>query len=272
MKILITGYKGFIGQNMVNALKDEHELTFFEWEDALPDLTGHDWCIHLGAISSTTESDVDKVLRQNYDFSRYLLNRCNDAGVNLQYASSASVYGNNTPCSEHSAVSPLTPYAWSKLLFERYVEGLRHTWKIKVQGFRYFNVHGPFEDHKGDQASPFHKFEKQAKETGIIKLFEGSKNYFRDFVHVDQVIDVHKKFFNIDKSGIWNLGTGSYMSFYSVAQEIADKHNAKIEYIPMPSIIASRYQRFTKADVTLLNKTLDGDDTSLTTMPVPITP
>lgn len=272
MKILITGYKGFIGQNMVNALKDDHELTFFEWEDHLPDLTGHDWCIHLGAITSTAETDIDKVLRQNYDFSRHLLNKCNEAGVNLQYASSAGIYGNNVPCSENNAPCPLTPYAWSKYLFERYVENLRHTWKIKVQGFRYFNVYGPLEDHKGDQASPYHKFEKQAKETGVIKLFEGSKNLFRDFVHVDRVIEVHKQFFNIDKSGIWNLGTGSAKSFYSVAQEIADKYNAKIEYIPMPTIMAPRYQRYTQADLTILNKTLAGDNTEPTIPPNLVTP
>ena len=175
MKILITGYKGFIGQNMVNALKDEHELGLFEWGDVLPDLTDYDWCIHLGAISSTTETDVNKVLEQNYDFSRYLINKCNDSGVHLQYASSASIYGKFYPCKEYNNPDPLSPYAWSKLLFERYVEESRHKWNIKSQGFRYFNVYGPFEDHKGEQASPFHKFEKQARENGVIIIFQGLK-------------------------------------------------------------------------------------------------
>jgi ADP-L-glycero-D-manno-heptose 6-epimerase len=93
MKILITGYKGFIGQNMVNSLKDEHELSLFEWGEELPDFKGLDWCIHLGAISSTTETDVDAVLTQNYDFSRLIINECQHNNVNLQFASSASLYG-----------------------------------------------------------------------------------------------------------------------------------------------------------------------------------
>jgi ADP-L-glycero-D-manno-heptose 6-epimerase len=257
MKILVTGYKGFIGQNMVNALKDDHELTLFEWGDEFPDISGHDWCIHLGAISSTTETDVNKVLEQNYDFSRYLINKCNDNGVNLQYASSASIYGKYHDCTEYHKPDPLSPYAWSKLLFERYVEGAQNKWTIRAQGFRYFNVYGPFEDHKGDQASPFYKFEKQARENGVIQLFKGSDFFYRDFVHVDRVIEIHKKFFNINKSGIWNLGTGEPKSFTYIARLIAEKYNAKIEYIPMPINIANQYQKFTKADLTILNKTLN---------------
>lgn len=258
MKILITGYKGFIGQNMVNALKDEHKLGLFEWGDTLPDLTGYDWCIHLGAISSTTETDIDKVLDQNYDFSRHLINRCQDAGVHFQYASSASVYGPDRELySEYSKPRPQSPYAWSKYLFERYVEEFQHKWTIKTHGFRYFNVYGPFEDHKGEQASPFYKFEKQAKEDGYIKLFINSGRYFRDFVHVDRVIEIHKRFFNVDKSGIWNLGSGEVRSFEDIAKSIAQKYNAKIRYIPMPKNIEKHYQKYTLADLTILNRTLD---------------
>jgi ADP-L-glycero-D-manno-heptose 6-epimerase len=178
MKILITGYKGFIGQNMVNALKDDHELTLFEWGEEFPDIKGHDWCIHLGAISSTTDNDIHKILGQNYDFSRFLINTCNDNNVNLQFASSASIYGRYTKFIEESSPDPLSPYAWSKYLFERYVLGLKDKWNITIQGFRYFNVYGPFEDHKGAQASPYHTFEKQAKETGVIKIFKGSRGFF----------------------------------------------------------------------------------------------
>ena len=67
MKILITGYKGFIGQNMVNALRTDHELSVYEWGDPVPDFNGLDWVIHLGAISSTTETDVEKVMKQNIE-------------------------------------------------------------------------------------------------------------------------------------------------------------------------------------------------------------
>lgn len=253
MKILITGYKGFIGQNMTNALKDKHELSFYEWGDEPPELEGLDWVIHLGAVTSTTETDVDKVMRQNHDFSCVMLMACQVAGVNLQYSSSASVYGPTLNFNEDAPVSPQSPYAWSKYLFDRHVKINRFD-KIVVQGFRYFNVYGPHEDHKGDQASPYHKFEKQARETGVIKLFDGSENFKRDFVPVETVIDVHEKFLNVKESGVWNVGTGRTTSFEDVAKNIADKYNAKIEYIPMPENIRAQYQTYTCADVTKLRK------------------
>jgi ADP-L-glycero-D-manno-heptose 6-epimerase len=257
MKILITGHKGFIGQNMVNALKDEHELTLFEWGDTLPEFKGLDLVIHLGAISSTTETNIPKILNQNYDFSRLLLNKCQEHGVNLQYASSASVYGLTNVFDEDSIPNPQSPYAWSKYLFERYVEGFKDKWTVAVQGFRYFNVYGPLEDHKGDQASPYHKFTKQAKETGVITLFDGSEDFRRDFVHVDEVIRIHKEFFNIKMSGLWNLGTGVATSFTDVAIKIAEENNAQIKYIPMPDNIAKHYQKYTLADMRKIRKILN---------------
>lgn len=254
MKIYITGYKGFIGQNMVNALKDEHELTLYETGEDIPDVAGHDLCIHLGAISSTTESDVNLVLQQNYDFSRFLVAECHKARVNFQYASSASIYGRGQNFSETAPPDPLSPYAWSKLLFERYALNMQPHFNIRVQGFRYFNVYGPHEDHKGDQASPYHKFTKQAKEDGVIKIFEDSSYFFRDFVPVEKVIDVHKKMWNTTVSGVWNVGSGDPKSFLQIAEEIANKYNARIEYIPMPEDIKRQYQKYTCADLTKLNK------------------
>jgi ADP-L-glycero-D-manno-heptose 6-epimerase len=253
MKILVTGYRGFVGQNMVNALKDKHELSFYEWGDEPPALEGLDWVVHLGALTATTETDVDKVMRQNHDFSCVMLMACQVAGVNLQYASSASIYGQGTNFEEDAPAYPQSPYAWSKYLFDRHVKINRFE-KIIVQGFRYFNVYGPHEDHKGDQASPYFKFEKQARETGVIKLFEGSENFYRDFVPVETVINVHERFFDVKESGVWNIGTGKARSFLDVASEIADKYNAKIEYIPMPDSIAKQYQKYTCADLSKLKK------------------
>lgn len=252
MKILVTGHRGFIGQNMVNALKDEHTITTYEWGDTPPDFEGLDWCIHLGAISSTNEKDVEKVMRQNHDFSCMVLMACQLNQVNLQYASSASVYGLISTFSEDALPSPQSPYAWSKYLFDRHVKSQKFD-NIVVQGFRYFNVFGPHEDHK-DQPSPHHKFTKQAESTGVIKLFENSETYERDFVPVETVVDVHKKFFNVKESGIWNVGTGRPMSFELVARSIAGKYNAKIEYIPMPEDIRNQYQKYTCADLTNLRK------------------
>ena len=174
------------------------------------------------------------------------------------------MYGLNKDFAENAPVDPRSPYAWSKYIFDKYVESKtsNNQYKINVQGFRYFNVYGPGEDHKGDQASPYHKFTNQAKETGVIKLFEGSDKFLRDFVPVEYVVDVHKKFFKINESGIWNIGTGEAKSFEQVAREIALKHNAIIKYIPMPDNIKLHYQAYTKADVTKLNKTLNESSNS----------
>ena len=256
MHILITGNKGFIGQNMVAALAEQNKLSFYEWGDPAPKISGLDWVIHLGAISTTTERDVEKVMQQNYDFSCWLLAECVVHNVNLQYSSSASVYGLSTDFSEDSPLDPKSPYAWSKYLFDRFVEKHR-PYPITVQGFRYFNVYGPHEDHKGDQASPYHKFEKQARETGVIKIFENSDRYFRDFVHVKYVVEIHKKMLNIHESGIFNVGTGTPKSFEDVAREVATKYDAKIEFIPMPEQLKSQYQTYTKAEMKKLQNVIN---------------
>ena len=253
MKILITGHKGFIGKNLVEYLKD-HTLSFYEPDDTLPSVDGLDWVIHLGALTSTTETNVELVLENNYDFSRWLVNECLKHNVNFQYSSSASVYGQNKDFNENSPVNPQSPYAWSKYLFDRYITYTAASWPIKVQGFRYFNVYGPHEDHKGNQASPYHKFEKQAKDTGVIKLFEGSDKFLRDFVPVETVCKIHKHFLGVSETGIWNIGTGQATSFENVARMIADKYNARIEYIPMPENLKHQYQEFTCADVGSLRK------------------
>jgi ADP-L-glycero-D-manno-heptose 6-epimerase len=256
MRILVTGHKGFIGQNLTKALIEQgHFVDGYEWPDRLPYLYEYDWVIHLGAISTTTETNVEKIMDQNFDFSVKLINLCKEFGVNFQYASSASVYGLKEEFKEDSPVNPLSPYAWSKYLFDRYVQ--QNYWGNIVQGFRYFNVYGPHEEHKGNQASPYHKFTEQAKTTGNIKLFEGSDTFLRDFVPVEHVVDIHKKFLNIKESGIWNVGTGIARSFKDIATEIADKHKATITYIPMPANLKLQYQAYTKADITKLKATLN---------------
>jgi ADP-L-glycero-D-manno-heptose 6-epimerase len=238
---------------MVNALKDDHELSLYEWGDYhLPNLEGINHCIHLGAISSTTEIDVAKILKQNYDFTRWLLDQCQQHGVSFQFASSASVYGLGTNFKEDAAPQPMSPYAWTKLLCERYL--MNRELRVPVQAFRYFNVYGPHEDHKGDQASPYHKFTQQAKASGVIKIFEGSENFLRDFVPVEKIVDVHIKTLGLPKTGIWNIGTGKPKSFKQVAEEVAEQYNARIEYIPMPDNVKGQYQTYTCADLTRLNE------------------
>jgi ADP-L-glycero-D-manno-heptose 6-epimerase len=114
-------------------------------------------------------------------------------------------------------------------------------------------VYGAHEDHKGNQASPVSKFIQQAKQTGVIKLFENSENYLRDFVCVDDVCDIHEQMLTKDVSGIFNVGTGIPVSFADVAEMIAKKYNARIELIPMPAQLKSQYQSYTCADTDLLD-------------------
>lgn len=254
MKILITGYKGFIGQNMVAALKDEYDLELYEWGEPFPSLHHVSQVIHLGANSSTTETDVDKIITQNYDFTRMLFEKCKNECVNLQFASSASLYGKGTEFKETSPVDPRTPYAYSKYLCERML--LTPQDNVKVQIFRYFNVYGPNEEHKGNQASPYTKFAKQAEETGVIKVFKNSDKIYRDFIHVKDIITIHKKFLNFRNKGLWNLGTGKPKSFMEVAEEVATRHKAKIEIIPIPKHMEYSYQYYTKADISKLIQTL----------------
>ena len=258
MKILVTGNRGFIGQHLVNSLRsDLHDVLTYEWGEPKFVLTGVEKVCHIGAISATTERDVEKVMRQNYDFSCDLLDRCMHAGIDFQYSSSASVYGLLTEFTESSPVDPRTPYAWSKYMFERYAEKMARFSPINIQGFRYFNVYGPEgEEHKGTQASPFQQFRAQAVATGEIRLFEHSDQYLRDFVSVKQVVDTHKQFFNVKESGVWNVGTGQPRSFRSVAEQVAQEYSAKIVDIAMPDVLKSSYQSYTCADMTKTINTL----------------
>jgi len=245
MKILLTGHRGFIGSHMLTALQQAHEVDTYEYDNGTrPGVMEFDWVIHIGGISSTTEKDIDKILRQNYEFSVDLFDECKTFGVNLQYASSASVYGMNKEFTEDSPVDPRTPYAWSKYLFERYAK--QHAGGNIVQGFRYFNVYGSGEDHKGSQASPFYQFAKQARETGKIRVFEHSRDYRRDFVPVSQIVDTHLTFLNVKQSGVFNVGTGTAQSFYEIAQQFG----VPIEEIPMPENLKHSYQTYTCADMT----------------------
>ena len=259
MRILVTGHKGFIGSNLALYLQAQgHEVEGWDYvANTIPDPSKYDWVFHIGANSSTTETDVDFIMEQNFEHSMRLLQACDMMGTNFQYASSASVYGPTTHFTENGPLQPKSPYAWTKYLFDRFVNQHIHEFQILVQGFRYFNVYGPGEDHKGDQASPYTKFAYQAKDNGVIKLFEDSNNYLRDFVCVDDICKLHEKMFDVDQSGIFNVGTGRPVSFETVAQSIVNKHGGDIEYIPMPENIKTQYQKYTCADLTNLNSVVD---------------
>jgi len=225
MAILITGHRGFIGQNMMKAFGSD--AVGHEWGDGEPNLDGIERVIHLGAISSTACRDWDALLQQNVISSVRLITACDERGIPIQIASSAAVYGpDNITFVETDKPQPLNPYALSKFIVEKYVE--RHNWSIPVQLFRYFNV--------------------------VIRVFEGSEGVFRDFVPVERLIEVHKRFFDLDVCGVYNLGTGNVQSFMDVATSVAIETNAEIVTVPMPEI--SGYQRYTRADMTKTNAML----------------
>jgi ADP-L-glycero-D-manno-heptose 6-epimerase len=143
-------------------------------------------------------------------------------------------------------------YAESKVAFETAVDMINP--KIIVQGFRYFNVYGEGDDHKGDQASPHTKFRSQYSETGRISVFHGSENFVRDFVPVEDVCRMHTLFLRVPESGIWNVGTGETTSFLQVALSIAPIEN--IDFIDMPENVKNHYQQYTCADMTKTRETL----------------
>ena len=258
MNILITGHKGFIGQNMMKFMKSKgHTVTGFEYYDNaehFPDLKGIHTVIHLGAETDTTCGNIHYVLEKNYDFSKKLYDECQRRHIMLQYASSASVYGHNRKTAEYEFKEPLNYYATSKYLFDRYVETQAPV--SRVQGFRYFNVYGPHEEHKKDQASPISKFFHEATWKYEIDIFEGSENFKRDFVFVGDICELHYRMLDVNESGILNAGTGVATSFEEIAIMIAEKYESNVNRIPMPEELKHQYQEYTCANLHKLNSTV----------------
>ena len=244
--IIVTGSKGFIGRNFLKAFEDTDDVIIpvdsdiIEWMvDGFKDWHKVDLVIHQGAISSTVEKDIDKIHYYNVHLTLKLFEKCIKYGIPVKYASSASVYGNL-----QGVFNPLNYYAISKLQIDYWVQDNIDEFSL-IQGFRYFNVYGEGEGDKGDQASPVSKFTKQVKETGKLKLFEGSDNFYRDFVCVDDI--VHLVLNNRKRSGIYDLGTSNPVSFQHVAECVAKKYNGEIEYVPFPDHLKGKYQDYTRA-------------------------
>ncbi len=257
MRVFITGHKGFIGQNFIEAIPSDWCISMFDIQDnpsARPadlflDKQNLDAVIHLGAISSTAETNVRKVMDLNLAWSIELAEICREHKITFQFASSASVYGNsNKIMYETDECEPLNIYAKSKFLFEQYLNCINDN-DFRWQAFRYFNVYGKHEYHKETQASPFTQFSKQAKETGVIEVFEGSENFYRDFIHVEDLIAIQLKMLNKSTSGIFNIGTGETRSFMEVARDVAMICDAEIEVIPFPEHLRAHYQSYTQASM-----------------------
>ena len=201
------------------------------------------------------DTDVDRVMRQNLEFSQQLFNECNHNGVNLQYASSSSVYGNTKDFSETAQCHPQTPYAWSKYLFDRWV--FQQDVKVYVQGFRYFNVYGRGMHLRGHRANVIHKWREQARKEHKISVWEGAEDVRRDWTWVGDVCRLHIDFIKtVNGSGIWNCGSGLAHSFLDIAEEIAEQEGVDIEFVPVPADELQRMRHKTCADLDHLKATI----------------
>lgn len=301
--IVVTGAAGFIGANNVKALNErgirdilavDHLAQADKFRNLLDSdisdyLDKHDFLdamrrglpqveavFHQGACSDTMETDGRYMMNNNYRFSVELFLWCQENKIPLIYASSAAVYGKGPAFVERrDAEKPLNVYGYSKFLFDEYVRKRLDELRSPVVGLRYFNVYGPREMHKGRMASvAFHNF-GQFLEHGSVKLFEGSHGYAdgeqqRDFVFVDDVVDVNLHFWQRPVSGVYNVGTGRAQSFNDVALAVVNTlleargqpplqlpvavSQKLIEYVPFPGDLKTRYQAYTQADVNLLRK------------------
>jgi len=307
MKIVVTGAAGFIGSNLIKGLNARgidniiavDDLTEGDKFKNLADLEIADYVdaddfydlfaeaafgdveavFHEGACSDTMEPDGKYMMDNNYTLSCELFHACQDQGTRLLYASSAATYGGSSTFSESPEFEkPLNVYGYSKLLFDQRLRreiGSRFEHATsQVAGFRYFNVYGPREQHKGRMASvAFHQF-SQYQADGKVKLFGeyggyGPGGQMRDFVFIDDVVAVNLWFLDHpEQSGIFNLGTGKAQPFNDVAISVVNAmrqsqnqaalsieeaaRGGLIDYIAFPPALVGKYQSYTQADLSAL--------------------
>ncbi len=282
--IIVTGGAGFIGSNIVKALNNEGfrdilvvdnlkdgtkfvNLVDLDISDYMDKeefigsiLAGDDFghieaVFHEGACSSTTEWDGKYMMDNNYQFSKDLLHFCLEREIPFLYASSAATYGGRSDhfIEERQYEQPLNVYGYSKMLFDHYVREIMREADSQICGFRYFNVYGPREGHKGSMASVAFHLNTQLNNGENPKLFEGSDGFKRDFIYVEDVAAVNLWFWKSGVSGIFNCGTGRAESFQAVADAALAYHQkGSIEYVPFPEKLKGRYQSYTQADLTNL--------------------
>ena len=303
MRVVVTGAAGFIGSNLVRGLNaigiDDviavDELTdgakyrnllgsglsdYFDKDEfyarfARGEFGKVDAVLHEGACSDTMEHDGRFMLETNYRCSKNLLDACMAQGTRLLYASSAATYGGSASFREEPQFEqPLNVYGYSKLLFDNVVRRMIASAPAQVAGFRYFNVYGPREQHKGRMASvAFHHYQQFLKE-GRVKLFGeyggyGPGQQARDFVFIDDVVAVKLWFLqNPQVRGIFNLGSGRAQPFNDVAlasvntcRELRGEEALQlpelvrmglVEYIDFPAALVGKYQCHTEADLARL--------------------
>lgn len=284
--LLVTGAAGFVGTRFVEschargvpvisvdaaeyfAVRREHDETpygmivdrdtLFEWlERTGPALAG---IVHLGACTDTTEMDEAYFDRINVEYSKRLWHYATTHRVPFVYASSAATYGDGTQGYDDDedgipSLTPLNPYGWSKQAFDLFVLGQTETPPI-WSGWKFFNVYGPGERHKGKMASVILHAYDQLKAGGPVRLFRSHKagiadgHQARDFIDVRDVVSV--LWFALDhpvRRGIFNLGTGQARTYLDLARAVIHALGVeeRIEYIDTPVAIRDKYQYFTEA-------------------------
>ena len=296
--ILVTGGAGFIGSALIWALNQKgyrdivvvdhlglgskwqnlskRELDFvvpkdqfFTWLTAEEQRSSIEAVFHLGACSSTTERDADYLMQNNVLFSKRLWDYCTERNIPFLYASSAATYGaeelNFSDAPERIAeLRPINKYGWSKQLFDGWALRQSKT-PAAWFGFKFFNVYGPNEYHKGAQASVVYHAFPQVRERGKLKLFQSYRpdiahgEQKRDFVYVKDVIKVMLHFWEKASqipSGVYNLGTGQPRTFKDLGQAVfaALGQTSNFDWIAMPESLRDQYQYFTAADLTRLRR------------------
>ncbi|OEF29487.1 ADP-glyceromanno-heptose 6-epimerase [Vibrio rumoiensis] len=285
--IIVTGGAGMIGSNIVKALneagyndilvvdnlKNGHKFKnlvdlditdYMDRDDFLTQvMAGDDFgpidaIFHEGACSATTEWDGKYMMLNNYEYSKELLHYSIERQIPFLYASSAATYGAQDQdfIEEREYEGALNVYGYSKQQFDNYVRRLWADAKehgetlSQITGFRYFNVYGPREQHKGSMASVAFHLNNQLLAGENAKLFEGSDQFKRDFIYVGDVCKVNLWFMESGVSGIFNCGTGKAEPFRAVAEAVV-KHHGKgnIESIPFPEHLKGAYQEYTQANL-----------------------
>jgi ADP-L-glycero-D-manno-heptose 6-epimerase len=215
--------------------------------------------IHLGACSSTTLTDSNYYVKNNYEYSKVLALWAFELGIPFIYASSAATYGDGAEgydddLSKLYKYKPLNMYGYSKHLFDLWL--LNSNYIQKAAGIKFFNVFGPNEYHKGDMRSVICKNYEEVSQKGILKLFKSYRKDYadgdqkRDFIYIKDVVEaLYFLFKNPSKTGIFNLGTGKARSWNDIAKAMFEFSGKKenIEYIDMPENLKSQYQYFTQA-------------------------
>jgi ADP-L-glycero-D-manno-heptose 6-epimerase len=301
MSIIVTGGAGMIGSNIIKGLNDGGkndiivvdnlkdgqkfwnltELNISDYFDKIDfldkvrnkkEFENVEAVFHKGACSVTTEWDGQYMMENNYGYSKMLLHYCLERKIPFFYASSAAIYGDGSVFIEKPKnENPINIYGYSKYLFDQYVRQNKTSFESQVVGFRYFNVYGPQEQHKGSMASVAFHLNNQIQAGENPKLFESSGGYGdgeqrRDFIYVSDAVNINLWMMeHPEVMGIFNIGTGKSQTFNEVAESVIKYHGkGEIEYIPFPNHLKGSYQSFTEADLTKLRAT--GYDGSFNTV------